>query len=65
MGHCKPAGGTEQTLTVPKNRLPMQHKKSPCALQAYIGHVGDALTPRAGTEKYMMRSTLSHRASNK
>ena len=24
MGHCKPAGGTEQTLTVPKNRLPMQ-----------------------------------------
>ncbi|WP_278694604.1 hypothetical protein [Prevotella nigrescens] len=40
-------------------------QKSPCALQAYIGHVGDALTPRAGTEKYMMRSTLSHRASNK
>lgn len=26
MGHCKPAGGTEQTLTVPKNRLPMQQK---------------------------------------
>lgn len=26
MGHCKPAGGTEQSLTVPKNRLPMQQK---------------------------------------
>lgn len=60
------------SLQVAQNR-PLQflrigcqcNKKSPCALQAYIGHVGDALTPRAGTEKYMMRSTLSHRASNK
>ena len=60
------------SLQVAQNR-PLQflrigcqcNKKTPCALQAYIRHVGDALTSRAGTEKYMMRSTLSYRASNK